>query len=75
MNFNGVFVNGAEIGNEIPFDSLLLGNNKIWRGTRGGGGLNMVGFEKVANLSFDFHGLLGSKSIDGALAYQGTPKT
>jgi hypothetical protein len=66
--FNGAFVNGEKIGNEIPFDSLLLGNNKRWRGTRGGGGLNMVRVKKVANLSFDFHSLFGSKSIDGALA-------
>jgi hypothetical protein len=55
------------IGNEIPFDSLLLWNNKRWRGTRGGGGLNMVRFEKLANFSFDFVASLGASRYDGAL--------
>jgi hypothetical protein len=49
----------------MPFQSVFLGNNEGWRGTRGRGRLNVVGFKELANFSFYFGGLFGSYEIGG----------
>jgi len=61
--FNGGFVKGTLIGNERPFESLLIWNNEIYKDVGGGGWLKMALLRELDNPSFDLCSLFGRKSM------------